>query len=643
MAQVEAAKRTVRENEVRRDEAQVTLKRLAQLVKDGFATQAEADAAKATIDSNDARIFLVREQVKVAEQQVVLEQTNLDNTIIRAPFSGVAISKDAQPGEMVSPVSAGGGFTRTGICTIVDMRSLEIEVDVNESYINRVKPDQGVTAVLDAYQDWQIPAHVITMVPDRRPPEGDRARAHRLRETGSADPAGHGREGHVPARRGGHASGDAAAGDARAEGGDQDGGHANGGVRRRQRRRRAACCQNRRRRWRPARSAGRAQCGRYRRRQPAGDIGGGDAGDCEVTHGSGGSGVPGFRGFSTRGERTRTENLTSNPRNPGTLGTPEPCSGVQELLMSTETLVQVRDVHKHFTRGGERIEVLKGVNLDIPQGDFLALMGPSGSGKTTLLNLMGGLDEPTNGTLTIAGERVDDLSGGELSRWRARNIGFVFQLYNLLPVLTAERNVELPLLLTKLSKADRRKRVAIALKVVGPGRTIEALSAAALRRSGAARRHRARHRHRPDAAALRRADRRSRPQGRRRDPRPAPGAQPRPRQDHRDGHARSARGRSREAHAASRQGPAHQRRRTRVKYLSLVWKNLWRRKIRTTFTLLSIFIAFLLFGLLMTIRMAFTFGVEVAGADRLVLIHKVSLIMPLPIVVSAAAPGRARR
>ena len=94
-----------------------------------------------------------------------MQQTDLDNTIIRAPFSGVAISKDAQPGEMVSPVSAGGGFTRTGICTIVDMRSLEIEVDVNESYINRVKPAQGVTAVLDAYPEWQIPARVIAMVP----------------------------------------------------------------------------------------------------------------------------------------------------------------------------------------------------------------------------------------------------------------------------------------------------------------------------------------------------------------------------------------------------------------------------------------------------------------------------------------------
>jgi putative ABC transport system ATP-binding protein len=130
-------------------------------------------------------------------------------------------------------------------------------------------------------------------------------------------------------------------------------------------------------------------------------------------------------------------------------------------------LVKVRDVHKHFTRGSERIEVLKGVNLEIPQGDFLALMGPSGSGKTTLLNLIGGLDAPTGGAVEVNGVPVSSLSGNQLSKWRSQNIGFVFQLYNLLPVLTAERNVELPLLLTKLGKADRRHRVAIALKVVG--------------------------------------------------------------------------------------------------------------------------------------------------------------------------------
>ena len=130
-------------------------------------------------------------------------------------------------------------------------------------------------------------------------------------------------------------------------------------------------------------------------------------------------------------------------------------------------LVSVRDVHKYFTRGSERIDVLKGVNLEIPSGDFLALMGPSGSGKTTLLNLIGGLDAPTAGGVDVAGVHISSLHGSQLSRWRSQNIGFVFQLYNLLPVLTAEKNVELPLLLTKLSKAERRQRVAIALKVVG--------------------------------------------------------------------------------------------------------------------------------------------------------------------------------
>lgn len=130
-------------------------------------------------------------------------------------------------------------------------------------------------------------------------------------------------------------------------------------------------------------------------------------------------------------------------------------------------LVRVHGVHKYFTRGSERIDVLKGVNIEIPQGDFVALMGPSGSGKTTLLNLLGGLDAPSSGAVEVAGTNIAQLSGGQLSRWRAHHIGFVFQLYNLLPVLTAERNVDLPLLLTNLSKAERKKRVAIALNVVG--------------------------------------------------------------------------------------------------------------------------------------------------------------------------------
>ena len=135
--------------------------------------------------------------------------------------------------------------------------------------------------------------------------------------------------------------------------------------------------------------------------------------------------------------------------------------------MSDETLVRIRGLEKTYTRGAERLHVLQDLDLDIPSGDFLALMGPSGSGKTTLLNLMGGLDRPSAGSLEVDGERIDRASGRQLAAWRARHVGFVFQFYNLLPVLTAARNVELPLLLTRLSKSERRKRVATALEVVG--------------------------------------------------------------------------------------------------------------------------------------------------------------------------------
>lgn len=130
-------------------------------------------------------------------------------------------------------------------------------------------------------------------------------------------------------------------------------------------------------------------------------------------------------------------------------------------------LVCIRDVDKIFHRGSENIHVLNGLDLDVPRGEFLALMGPSGSGKSTLLNLIGGLDRPARGEVQVAGERLDQLSDGKLSTWRARHVGLVFQLYNLLPTLTAERNVDLPLLLTPLAKAERRQHVAAALEVVG--------------------------------------------------------------------------------------------------------------------------------------------------------------------------------
>ena len=133
----------------------------------------------------------------------------------------------------------------------------------------------------------------------------------------------------------------------------------------------------------------------------------------------------------------------------------------------SETLVEIRDVTKHYTRGKQKVEVLHGISIDIPKGDFVALMGPSGSGKTTLLNLIGGLDQPTGGEIRVQGERIDQMSGGQLAAWRARHVGFVFQFYNLLPVLSAERNVELPLLLTSMGGAERLKRANIALEIVG--------------------------------------------------------------------------------------------------------------------------------------------------------------------------------
>jgi putative ABC transport system ATP-binding protein len=132
-----------------------------------------------------------------------------------------------------------------------------------------------------------------------------------------------------------------------------------------------------------------------------------------------------------------------------------------------ETLVSIRNLSKTYQRGPEKVEVLHGIDLDIPKGDFVALMGPSGSGKTTLLNLIGGLDSPTTGEITVEGQRIDRMNAGQLSQWRSNNVGFVFQFYNLMPTLTAQKNVELPLLLTKLGGAQRARNAGIALTLVG--------------------------------------------------------------------------------------------------------------------------------------------------------------------------------
>src|SRR5579859_5119497 len=133
----------------------------------------------------------------------------------------------------------------------------------------------------------------------------------------------------------------------------------------------------------------------------------------------------------------------------------------------SSSLIKVRGLNKTYRRGGEQIQVLQGLNLDVDKGDFVAFMGPSGSGKTTLLNLLGGLDVPSAGSITVDGDEITHMSSGKLTHWRARHVGFIFQMYNLIPVLTAFQNVELPLMLTKLSKAERRKHIETALAVVG--------------------------------------------------------------------------------------------------------------------------------------------------------------------------------
>ena len=295
-----------------------------------------------------------------------------------------------------------------------------------------------------------------------------------------------------------------------------------------------------------------------------------------------------------------------------------------------DTLVKIRDLHKVYRRGQEQIDVLQGVTLDIPQGDFLALMGPSGSGKTTLLNLIGGLDTPSGGSIDVGGDRIDTMSGGKLTTWRARHIGFIFQMYNLLPVLTAARNVELPLLLTKLSSADRKKRVLTALSVVGLADRAQhyprQLSGGQEQRVGIAR-----------AIVT--------------DPTLLLCDEPTGDLDRKSGdevlnllqtlnkdlgktivmvtHDPQAAARAKRTLHLEK-GLLVEEVVQRMKALHLVWRNLLRRKIRTIITLLAIIVGFILFGATMAIRAAFGMGVEVAGADRLMTIHKVSLINLLP-------------
>lgn len=164
-AQTTAARSALEETRVRIEQAQLDANRARNLANEQVSSRADSDRADAELKALRARLGAQQDQLSVAERQMQLSRQDLEDTIVRAPFDGVVVTKDAQPGEMISPMSAGGGFTRTGIGTIVDMSSLEIEVDVSETYINRVRPGQNVEAILDAYPDWRIPAHVITVIP----------------------------------------------------------------------------------------------------------------------------------------------------------------------------------------------------------------------------------------------------------------------------------------------------------------------------------------------------------------------------------------------------------------------------------------------------------------------------------------------
>jgi len=200
-------------------------------------------------------------------------------------------------------------------------------------------------------------------------------------------------------------------------------------------------------------------------------------------------------------------------------------------VVSDPTLVEIRNLTKYYQRGGQIIPVLVDIDLDVRLGDYLALMGPSGSGKSTLLNLIAGIDKPSGGAIKVGGVDIARLSDADLAAWRAAHVGFVFQFYNLMPVLTAFENIELPLLLAPLSRRERRERVNVALALVGPDRPRRPSPRRAVRRPAAAGCNRPRAHHRSDAYRRRRADRRSRSHDRRGNSGFARAAQPRAGQD----------------------------------------------------------------------------------------------------------------
>jgi RND family efflux transporter MFP subunit len=362
------------------------------LIDRGLASRQSLELAQTAEGTLAAQLQAQRRQVELAQAALHGAEVQLGYCTVRAPFDGVIVAKSAQSGEIISPISAGGGFTRTGVGTIVDMDSLEIEVDVNEAYIHRVVPSQPAQAVLDAYPDWTIPAHVIAIIPT-----ADRNKATVKVRVGldQKDPR-------ILPDMGVRVS-------------FLERGASGGAV--------------------PPAIAGVLVPGSAIAAARGGNI-----------------------AYVVEDGHARAMPVTAGQA----FGDLRAVTGI-----AATPLVQVENLSKTYVRGAQRVEVLHNIDLAIDTGDFMALMGPSGSGKTTLLNLIGGLDAPSGGRITVGGVRIDELPENALARWRSQNVGFVFQFYNLLSTLSARGNVELPLLLTRLSRSERRQRADIALQLVG--------------------------------------------------------------------------------------------------------------------------------------------------------------------------------
>src|ERR1017187_971881 len=331
-AQLKAAAALRVQFEAQLQQARRDLKRNADLIGRNLVSQQAVETAQTQVDSLAAQVDAQEKQQELAQAEIDGAEVQLGYTVVRAPFSGVIIAKAAQAGEIISPISAGGGVSRTGV--------------------GRGRPPRGCAGAC---------------LGGRRARRAQCSICHRWRPSVCA--------------------------------GDQRW----GGIRRFEPG------------WRP--------CQRHRDRAPS-------------------------AAESARWGWHRDQ---------------------QTVRLEMSALVEIRKLSKVYERGKQRIEVLHHVDLDIQARDFLALMGPSGSGKTTLLNLIGGLDSPTEGSIVVGEQRIDRLSESALARWRAAHVGFVFQFYNLLPMLTARKNVELPLLLTRLSAPQRRRNAEIALELVGLG------------------------------------------------------------------------------------------------------------------------------------------------------------------------------